>query len=49
MTDKKTEEEVTESQKLTPKDKQELQEGACVNCVLLSIIFTFAMTVAMIL
>ncbi|TXT55325.1 MAG: hypothetical protein BAJATHORv1_40236 [Candidatus Thorarchaeota archaeon] len=46
MADKKTDEEVAESQKLTPKDKQELQEGACVNCVLLSIIFTFAMMIA---
>jgi hypothetical protein len=32
-------EEVTESQKLSPRDKKEIQEGACVNCALLSFIF----------
>ncbi|MFW9968521.1 MAG: hypothetical protein ACFFEA_15340 [Candidatus Thorarchaeota archaeon] len=32
-------EEVTESQKMSKRDKQELQEGACVNCVILGVIF----------
>jgi hypothetical protein len=49
MTDKEKEEDVAESQKLTKKDKKEIQEGLCVNCALLSFVFTILMMVAMVL
>ena len=38
MTDE-DKDEVIESQKMSKKDKQELQEGACVNCVVFAAIF----------
>ena len=31
--------ELSESQKLTPKDKKQIQDGACVNCALVSFVF----------
>lgn len=34
-------EEVVESKKLTKKDKQEIQEGACVNCMIAALILMF--------
>jgi hypothetical protein len=46
VTDEK-EDEVVESQKLSDRDKKEIQDGACVNCALVSIIFTIIMTIAM--
>lgn len=49
MTDNEKEEEVAESQKLTKKDKQEIQEGLCVNCALLSFIVTIFMIIALVL
>ncbi|MFX1484311.1 MAG: hypothetical protein ACFFCP_14110 [Promethearchaeota archaeon] len=49
MTDKEKEEEVTESQKLTPKDKKEIEEGLCVNCAIVSFIITILMMVAIVL
>ncbi len=48
MTDE-DKEEVTDSQKLSPRDKKEIQEGACVNCALVSIIFMIASFFIMIL
>lgn len=48
MTDKEKE-EVAESQKLSPKDKQELQEGACVNCAIFLFIFMFIAMVTFVL
>jgi len=49
MTDKEKEEEVAESQKLSKRDKQEIQEGLCVNCALLSFILTIFMIFAIVL
>jgi hypothetical protein len=49
MTDKENEEEVAESQKLSKKDKQEIKEGLCVNCALLSFVITILVMVAMVL
>ncbi len=49
MTDKENDEEMVESQKLTKKDKQEIQEGLCVNCALLSFVITILMIVALVL
>jgi len=49
MTKKKEDEEVTESQKLSPRDKKEIQEGLCVNCALVSILFTILLMVTMVL
>ena len=49
MTDKKKDEEVAESQKLSPQDKKEIKEGLCVNCALISILFTIFLMVAMVL
>ncbi|MFW9793659.1 MAG: hypothetical protein ACFFEE_05125 [Candidatus Thorarchaeota archaeon] len=49
MTDKDTDEEVTESQKLSKRDKQEIQEGLCVNCALLSFVITLLMFFALVL
>jgi hypothetical protein len=49
MTDKENEEEVVESQKLTKKDKQEIQEGLCVNCALLSFVITIFMIITLVL
>ena len=48
MTDE-DKEKVTDSQKLSPRDKKEIQEGACVNCALVSIIFMIATFFIMIL
>ena len=42
-------EEVSESQKLSAQDKKELQRGACVNCALVSILFTLVTILAMVL
>ena len=41
--------DVTESQKLSPRDKKEIQEGACVNCALISIVFMIATIFVMLL
>ena len=49
LTDKKKDEEVAESQKLSPRDKKEIQEGLCVNCALVSIIFTILLMITMVL
>ncbi|MFX1485329.1 MAG: hypothetical protein ACFFCP_19320 [Promethearchaeota archaeon] len=49
MTEKEKEEEVAESQKLTPKDKKEIEEGLCVNCALLSFVITIFLMVVMVL
>jgi len=43
------EKEVAESKKLSERDKKEIQDGACVNCALISIVFMVFMTVAMML
>ncbi|MFW9926565.1 MAG: hypothetical protein ACFFDM_07365 [Candidatus Thorarchaeota archaeon] len=49
MTDKEKEEEVAESQKLSKRDKKEIEEGLCVNCALLSFVITILMMVAIVL
>jgi hypothetical protein len=49
LTDEKNDEEVAESQKLSPRDKKEIQEGLCVNCALVSILFTILLMVTMVL
>ena len=49
MTDDKKDEEVAESQKLSPRDKKEIKEGLCVNCALVSILFTILLMVSMVL
>ena len=41
--------DIVESQKLTQKDKKEIQEGACVNCALVSFIFIVISALIMIL
>ncbi|MFX1262862.1 MAG: hypothetical protein ACFFAZ_12295 [Promethearchaeota archaeon] len=48
MTDE-DKDEVVESQKMSKKDKQELQEGACVNCVVFGVIFMIVSLLAMVL
>lgn len=47
--DEDVEEEVSESQKLSARDKKEIQEGACVNCALVSILFMLITITIMIL
>ena len=42
-------EQVSESQKLSARDKKELQDGACVNCALLSFIFMIITIMVMVL
>lgn len=49
MTDKKEDEEIAESQKLSDRDKKEIQEGLCVNCAIVSILFTILLMVTMVL
>jgi hypothetical protein len=47
-----TEEEkddVVESQKLSKRDKQEIQEGACVNCAVATFVLMFLMLVSLVL
>ncbi|MHA2379855.1 MAG: hypothetical protein ACXADS_11315 [Candidatus Thorarchaeota archaeon] len=48
MTDEEKE-EVVDSQKLSKRDKKELQDGACVNCAIFLFIFIFTVVAAMIL
>ena len=51
MTDKteNDEKEIIESQKLSERDKKQIQDGACVNCALVSFIVTFIMTLVFLL
>lgn len=49
MTDKENEDDVAESQKLSKRDKKEIQEGLCVNCALVSFVLTILMMVVMVL
>jgi hypothetical protein len=42
-------EEVSESQKLSNRDKKELQNGLCVNCALVSILFMVFTIIVMVL
>jgi len=46
---KENDEEVVESDKLTDKDKQELQEGACVNCAIIAFLIGIAALSTMLL
>ena len=48
MTDEEKE-EVAESQKMSKKDRKELEEGACVNCVIFGVIFMVASILTMVL
>lgn len=45
----KDNEELVESDKLTNKDKQEIQEGACVSCAVLVFLLTLAALSSMLL
>ncbi len=45
----KKKEEVVESDKLSPKDKKEIQEGACVNCAIATLVFVILMMTAALL
>lgn len=49
VTKEKDDEEVAESQKLSKRDKKEIEEGLCVNCALVSILFTILLMVTMVL
>ena len=49
MTDKENEDDIAESQKLSKRDKKEIQEGLCVNCALVSFVLTILMMVVMVL
>jgi len=42
-------EELADSQKLSKRDKKELQDGACVSCAIFLFVFMFAAIAAMIL
>ncbi|MFW9960300.1 MAG: hypothetical protein ACFFDV_04745 [Candidatus Thorarchaeota archaeon] len=48
MTDEEKD-DVQESQKLSKRDKKEIEEGLCVNCVIASIIVTILMIFAVVL
>ncbi len=48
MPKEKDEEEIVESQKLSARDKKEIQEGACVNCAAASIVLTLVIYILMI-
>lgn len=41
-------EELVDSQKLSKRDKKELQDGACVSCAIFLFVFMFAVIAAMI-
>jgi len=41
--------EIADSQKLSKRDKKELQDGACVSCAIFLLVFMFAAIAAMIL
>jgi len=45
----KKKEEVVESDKLTPRDKKEIQEGVCVNCAIATLVFVVLMMTAALL
>jgi len=47
--DENEDKEVTESQKLSKRDKKNIQDGACVNCALVTFLFMVVMMVAMVL
>jgi hypothetical protein len=49
LTKENEDEEVVESQKLSDRDKREIQEGLCVNCAVVSILFTILLMVTMVL
>ncbi len=51
LTDKNKgdEKEVVDSKKLSERDKKQIQEGACVNCALISFIFIAISILAMVL
>jgi hypothetical protein len=40
-------EDIQESQKLSKRDKREIEEGACVNCAIAGIIVTILFMIAM--
>jgi hypothetical protein len=42
-------EEIQESQKLSKRDRREIEEGACVNCAIAAIIVTILFMFAMVL
>ncbi|MHA2142977.1 MAG: hypothetical protein ACXADC_17935 [Candidatus Thorarchaeota archaeon] len=48
MTDDEKE-EVADSQKMSKRDKKELQEGACVNCAIFGVIFMIVSMLMMVL
>ncbi|MFW9909758.1 MAG: hypothetical protein ACFFEF_14395 [Candidatus Thorarchaeota archaeon] len=46
---KDEEKELAESQKLSKRDKKEIQDGACVNCALITILFMIAGIITMVI
>lgn len=40
--------EIQESQKMSKRDKREIEEGACVNCVIAGVIVTILLMFAMV-
>ncbi|MHA1929240.1 MAG: hypothetical protein ACTSV2_11760 [Candidatus Thorarchaeota archaeon] len=48
MTDEQKEDEIVESE-ISARDKKQIQDGACVNCALLSFIFTVISIFALVL
>lgn len=42
-------EDVVESQKLSKRDKKEIEEGACVNCAVATFVLMFLMIVSLVL
>jgi len=46
---RKKKDEMSESQKLTPRDKKEIEEGACVNCAVATFLFVVVVMAAMLL
>jgi hypothetical protein len=47
MGEEEKEDEVVDSQKMSKRDKQELQEGLCVNCAILSVVLSFLLVFLM--
>ncbi len=47
--DDSEEKDIAESQKLSKQDKKRIQDGACVNCAVVTFLFMFVMMVAMVL
>ncbi|UCE11210.1 MAG: hypothetical protein JSW61_04545 [Candidatus Thorarchaeota archaeon] len=49
MGEEENDDEVVDSQKMSSRDKKELQEGLCVNCAIVSVVLSFLLTLLMVL